>query len=78
MKKNKKFIQLTSFDITLEHKDKEVLIPIVKWLLKNGTHSFQWEMKMLTSSWIYRLSIQTSWADNLAKIAKLLGDYKQG
>ena len=77
MKKNKIFVQPTIFNITLEHKDKKILIPIVEWLLKNGTHHFQWEMKMLTSSWIYRLSIQTSWADNLAKIAKLLGDYKQ-
>ena len=77
MKKNKKFIQPTSFEVILIHQDKKVLIPIVKWLLKNGHHTFQWDYGMTEITGEHRLAIQTSWADNLAKIAKLLGDYKQ-
>jgi hypothetical protein len=77
VKKKKEFVTPTGFDITLTHQSKECLIPIVNYLLENGSHQFQWDMEMLTSSGVYHLSIQSSGADNLAEIAKLLGDYGQ-
>ena len=73
----KKFVRPTHFEIELVHEDKECLIPIVNWLLVNGSQSFQWEMVMLERTEEYHLSIQSCWADNLAEIAKLLGDYGQ-
>ena len=77
MKKKKAFVTPTNFEVTLMHKDMNVLVPVMKWLLKRGCHDFQWESRLIgTPESKYSLSIQTSWADNLAKVAKLLKDYK--
>lgn len=78
MKKKKEFVSPTEFEVVLHHRDMDVLIPVVKWLLKNGCHAFQWDSRMLGApEGRYSLSIQTSWAGNLVKIAKLLKDYGQ-
>jgi len=77
-KKKKEFVLPTRFELVLIHKDKKVLTKVIKWLLtRNVSSSFQWEMKWLGRGAEYQLSIQSSWADNVARIAKLLGDYKQ-
>lgn len=77
-KENKPFISATIFKLELRHKDKECLIPVIHWLLlENASHNFEWSMEMLASDTEYVLYIETSWADNLAEIAKLLGDYGQ-
>ena len=75
----KAFATPTNIEVILMHKDRSVLVPVVNWLLKKGYHDFQWEFRLIgTLESKYSLSIQTSWADNLVKIAKLLRDYKQG
>ena len=71
-----KFVTPTHFELTLVHKNKETLEPIIPWLLVNGAHSFQWEMRMLADGDEYTLSIQSSGANNLEDIARLLGDYE--
>lgn len=78
MKKNKKeFVLPTHFELILRRKDKDGLEPIIKWLLANPRCTFQWNWKMLERDEEFTLSIQIAWADNLVKIGKLLGDYKQ-
>ena len=77
-KKKKEFVPATRFELVLMHKDKKVLTRVIKWLLTgNASSSFQWEMKWLDIGTEYQLSIQSSWADNVVGIGKLLGDYKQ-
>jgi len=76
--KVKEFVPPTRFELVLMHKDKKVLTRVIKWLLTgNASSSFQWEMKWLDIGTEYQLSIQSSWADNVVGIGKLLGDYKQ-
>ena len=75
--KKKDFVLPTHFEILLKHRDKECLVPVVNWLLENGSSSFQWEMVMLEKGEEYILSVQSCWADNLEGIAKLLADYGQ-
>lgn len=67
----------THFDVTISHKDKERLIPIVNWLLEMGTIEFQWDSVLLERDQEFRLSIQVPWANNLAQIAELCADYEK-
>ena len=63
----KEFVTPTRFELTLTHKDKEVLIPVVEWLLTgNASSSFQWEWALRERNEEY-----------LYEIAKLFGDYNQ-
>ena len=78
MKKKKEFVSPIGFELILRHRDQDVLLPVIHWLLKNNApHSFQWERIMLEKEDVYELSIQTSWSDNLAEIAYMCGDYGQ-
>ena len=65
----------THFDIQLTHRDRRCLEKVVYWMMEHGSHSFQWEMELLEKDIEYRLSIQSCWADNLAHLASLLGDF---
>lgn len=73
--KTEEFIPPVNFDIVLKHQRKEALEKVVEFLLENGGHSFQWEMIMLERSEEYHLSIQSSWAYNLQRIAQILRLY---
>ena len=71
----KEFIPPVTFTLILQHKQKEALTKVVKWLMSdNGSHPFQWEM-LDVGRW--QLTIESSWAFNLKQIAKILLKYKE-
>ena len=71
----KPFTTPVSFDVSLTHKDKEVFKKVIDWLMEMGVNDFEWEYKWEGSSTEFTLIIHSHWADNLATIASLLGDF---
>ena len=71
-----KFRYPTHFDLELKNKNKDVLMPVMTWLIDKGTSSLKWKWKLLETTEEFTLTIQGCWAENLCDIAKLLGDYE--
>jgi hypothetical protein len=72
-------IQPTHFDLKLWHKDKQILKKVYDYLFEFGTFHFEWGYEWVESHEEFTLLITDGcWADNLAHIAQLLGDFGQG
>lgn len=73
------FVPPTDFELTLRNKDKAALEKVVTWLMARGVHSFSWSQEWDNDlgAEVYTLCVETTWADNLAQIARRLGDYNE-